>query len=323
MVTILVTGGAGFIGSHFVEHYLREHSDDTVVTLDKLTYAGNLANLFSLQGNPRHFFYQGDIGDEQLVSDIIRKYEITHIVNFAADTHVDNSIKNPRVFFETNVLGTQVLLDAARAANITRFVHISTDEVYGSLLTGEATEASPLLPNSPYSASKAGADLLVRSYVQTYKFPAIITRSSNNFGPRQFPEKIIPLFIKRLMAGEKVPVYGAGTNVRDWLYVEDNCSGIVHVLEKGTLGETYNIGGGNMLTNIELTRKLLAHFGLDDSFIDFVTDRPAHDQRYAIDCSKIHKLGWTPRHTFVAALTKTIEWYKSHLDWSMSEQRLA
>lgn len=315
MVVVLVTGGAGFIGSHFVQQYLRENPSDKVVTLDKLTYAGHLPNLSELEGNPRHFFYQGDIGDQKLVTEIILKHKVTHIVNFAADTHVDNSIKNPRVFFETNVLGTQVLLDAARANGITRFVHVSTDEVYGSLQSGEATEDFPLLPNSPYSASKAGADLLVRSYVQTFKFPAMITRSSNNFGPRQFPEKVIPLFIQRILRKEKVPVYGTGTNVRDWLYVEDNCAAIAHVLEHGVVGEIYNIGGGNMLTNIELTRKLLSHFGLDDTSISFVTDRPAHDQRYAIDCTKLQKLGWKPKHTFESALAKTINWYKANPDW--------
>ncbi|HLC32192.1 MAG TPA: dTDP-glucose 4,6-dehydratase [Candidatus Nanoarchaeia archaeon] len=315
MDAILVTGAAGFIGSHFVELYLAKHPFAVVVTLDKLTYAGKLTNLASVKNNPNHFFYEGDIGDEPLVCEIIRKHKVTKIVNFAADTHVDNSIKRPHVSFETNIMGTQALLDAARACGIKRFVHISTDEVYGSLATGDATEDFPLLPNSPYSASKAGADLLVRSYVQTYRFPAIITRSSNNFGPRQYPEKVIPLFIRRLLDGKKVPVYGTGKNVRDWLYVEDNCAGIMHVLEHGTLGEIYNIGGGNMITNLELTRKLLAQFERDDSSIEFVTDRPAHDQRYSVDCSKIKMLGWMPQHAFSSALARTVQWYKSHADW--------
>ena len=314
-MTLLVTGSAGFIGSHFVDHYINAYPDATIIGLDKLTYAGNPANLANARAHPNHIFYQGDINDEQLVREILTKHNVTEIVNFAAETHVDNSISTPRTFFITNVLGTQCLLNAARNAHIKRFVHISTDEVYGSIATGEATEDSPLLPNSPYAASKASADLLVRAYSKTYGFPALITRSSNNFGPRQYPEKIIPLFITNILRGKKVPVYGTGKNVRDWLYVEDNCAAIAHILAHGKIGETYNIGGGKMLTNLELTRKLLAHFNLDDTAIEFVTDRLGHDVRYAISCAKTRALGWKPTHTFNDAFAQTITWYRAHQNW--------
>ncbi len=313
MRRILVTGGAGFIGSNFIKYFLEHHPTDSVINLDLLTYAGNLKNLEELRGNPRYEFVKGDITDEELVEKLLRRVDAA--VNFAAETHVDRSIKDPSSFVRTNYLGVHNLLEKARRAKIKRFVQISTDEVYGSTATGSFHEDSPLEPNSPYSASKAAADLLVRSYWITYKFPVLITRSSNNFGSYQYPEKVIPLFITNLMEGKKVPLYSRGENIRDWIYVEDNCSAVDLVLENGEDGEVYNIAGLNEMTNIELTKTILKAFSKADDFIEYVADRPGHDFRYSIDSSKIQKLGFNPRYRFDEALSRTIEWYKSNTAW--------
>ena len=316
---ILVTGGAGFIGSNFV-HMLRElRPDRRVVNLDALTYAGNLENLQALEGDDGHVLVRGDVRD---ADDVARALEAcgggeVDVVHFAAESHVDRSIQSGTPFVTTNVVGTQVLLDAARARGVRRFVHVSTDEVYGTLgPEGAFTEETPLAPNSPYSASKAGSDLLVRAAVETHRFPACITRCSNNYGPYQFPEKLLPLVIANAQEEKPIPVYGDGMNVRDWLYVRDHCEAILAVLEKGAPGEVYNIGGNNELPNIELVRKVLAALGKPESLITYVKDRPGHDRRYAIDATKIRReLSWAPRFTFDEALPLTIRWYQEHADW--------
>lgn len=313
--TMLVTGGAGFIGSNFILYMFEKYPDIKITNLDLLTYAGNLENLKDVENNPNYKFVQGDIADPQIVDQVVS--EVDYIVNFAAESHVDRSIEDPSVFIRTNVMGTQVLLDAARKYQTKRYIQISTDEVYGSLgPTGYFTETTPIAPNSPYSASKAGADLLVSAYHETFGLQVLITRCSNNYGPYQFPEKLIPFFIKRLLNGQKVPVYGDGLNVRDWLYVRDHCAAIDTVLRKGKVGEVYNIGGSNEKTNIEITKLVLAALGKPESMIEYVKDRLGHDRRYAIDSSKIQEeLGWSPQVTFEEGIKKTIDWYLNNRDW--------
>jgi dTDP-glucose 4,6-dehydratase len=315
MSKILVTGGCGFIGSNFVRFLLETQSNVGVVNLDALTYAGNPANLADLIDHPGYRFVHGDITDRAAVRAALDGVEA--IVNFAAESHVDRSIHDSGPFVRTNVLGTQVLLDAARASKVKRFVQISTDEVYGSLgPTGLFTEASPLAPNSPYAASKAAADLLVRSYVHTFELPALITRCSNNYGPYQYPEKLIPLFITNLLGDQRVPVYGDGLNVRDWIHVRDHCAAIATVLFKGQLGEVYNIGGHCERTNLELTHALLQAVGKPTSLIQYVQDRLGHDRRYAIDCTKIERdLGWRPAVAFEEGLRQTVAWYRNNMSW--------
>lgn len=310
--TLLVTGGAGFIGSNFVRYMLRRIKSK-IINLDKLTYSGNLQSLSDIQKNPRYKFFKGDICDRKLVFKLARNCDA--IINFAAESHVDRSIKDPTSFIRTNVFGTQVLLDALRKFNIRRYIQISTDEVYGSIREGKFDEFSPLRPNSPYAASKAAADLLVRSYCVTYKLPTIIVRSSNNFGPYQYPEKVIPLFITNLLEGKKVPVYATGRNEREWLYVMDNCEAIRHVLEYGRPGEIYNLGSGTILRNIGLTGEILKMLDKNKGFIKFVKDRPGHDKRYALNSSKIRKLGWKPKRNFKEALWETVSWYKENTKW--------
>jgi dTDP-glucose 4,6-dehydratase len=315
---ILVTGGCGFIGSNFIRHVLESEPDVSVINLDALTYAGNPANLADLASSPRYRFVHGDITDRACVTEAIGK-GVQSIIHFAAESHVDRSIHDSGPFLHTNVIGTQVLLDAARSERsvVERFVHVSTDEVYGSLgETGSFTEETPLAPNSPYAASKAAADLLVRSYAHTFGVPAVITRCSNNYGPYQFPEKFLPLFITNLLRDEPVPVYGDGLNVRDWIHVLDHCRAVAQVWKQGRVGEVYNIGGRYEKTNLELTHTLLHLLGKPTSLIRHVADRPGHDRRYAMDSSKIEReLGWAPSVSFEQGLQETIEWYRSHQDW--------
>jgi dTDP-glucose 4,6-dehydratase len=316
MRTLLVTGGCGFIGSNFVRHALRADPDTAVVNLDALTYAGNLANLTDVAHDPRYQFVRGDITDRSQVRSIVSN-GVDGIVHFAAESHVDRSIHDAGPFVKTNVAGTQVLLDVAREFGVRRYAQISTDEVYGSLgSTGAFTEETPLAPNSPYAASKAAADLLVRSYVHTFGLPAMITRCSNNYGPFQFPEKLIPLFITNLMQDEQVPVYGDGQQVRDWIHVEDHCAAIYAVLQRGRPGEVYNIGGRCEKTNLDLTYTLLELLGKPRTLIRYVADRLGHDRRYAIDCTKIEKeLGWHPGVAFERGLRETIAWYQQNAEW--------
>jgi dTDP-glucose 4,6-dehydratase len=307
-VRTLVTGGAGFIGSQFVRDLVGEGGTDVVV-LDKLTYAGNLANL---AGHDVRFIH-GDIADRELLASVMPGFDV--VVNFAAETHVDRSIADPEAFLTSNVLGVQALLDAARTAEVTTFLQVSTDEVYGSIETGSWPESDPLLPNSPYAASKAGAELLCRSYHRTYGMDVRITRCSNNYGPYQNPEKVIPLFVTRLLEGRPVPLYGDGANVRDWLHVADHCRGIRTVLAKGTPGEAYNIGGGVELTNRELTGLLLDACGADWSLVEAVPDRLGHDRRYSVDITKIQALGYAPEVDFAAGLAATVAWYSENRSW--------
>lgn len=312
---MLVTGGAGFIGSCFVRHILKKHPDYKVVNLDALTYCGNLENLNDIKDNPNYKFVHGNICDRKLVRELIR--EVDCVINFAAESHVDNSIKHPEIFVETNVQGTLNLLQASKEIGIERFLQVSTDEVYGTLgKTGYFYETTPLAPNSPYSASKASADMLVRAYYETYKMPVLNTRCSNNYGPYQYPEKLIPFFISQLLKGEKVPVYGDGMNVRDWLYVYDHCEAIDTVLHKGRIGDVYNIGGHNEKTNLEITHLILEAMGKDESSIKYVEDRLGHDRRYAISNDKItSELGWKPSLTFEEGIKLTIDWYLNNQDW--------
>jgi dTDP-glucose 4,6-dehydratase len=313
---ILVTGGAGFIGSNFIKYILSHYPHYKIVNLDKLTYAGNLDNLSDIEDNPNYQFIKGDICDQKLVERIVED-KIDVIVNFAAETHVDRSIYDPKIFVETNVLGTQVLLESALKFKTDRFIQISTDEVYGSLAkTGSFTESSPLLPNSPYSASKASADLLVRSYFKTFGLSAIITRCTNNYGPYQFPEKLIPLFITNALLSQKLPIYGDGLYIRDWLYVEDHCKALDSVLHKGKIGEIYNISGSYEKTNLEITELILKKLNQPKSLIKHVKDRPAHDRRYALDSSKIrNELGWKPDASFEEGIAKTVDWYIANQEW--------
>lgn len=308
---LLITGGAGFIGCNFVRHVLESHPDYTIKVLDKLTYAGRLENLKGVMDKIE--FLQGDICKKKSVEEAMEHCDA--VVNFAAETHVDRSIVKSSSFLKANVLGTHILLEAARVRDLDRFIQIGTDEVYGSCASGSFFETSLLRPSSPYSASKAGADLLANAYFTTYGLPVSITRSSNNFGPYQYPEKLIPFFIFRAKQGENLPIYGSGKNVRDWLYVQDNCAAIDLVLHKGKPGEIYNIGGGNELTNLDITRKILSKLNKPLDMIEHVKDRPGHDFRYSIDSSKIRGLGWRPKMDFEAALDATIEWYLKNDDW--------
>ena len=315
--TVLITGGAGFIGGNFVYYLLDAHPDYDLVCVDSLTYAGNLSTLEKAMKNPRFAFEKADIRDREAMESIFAKYLPDVVVNFAAESHVDRSISGPEIFVQTNVQGTLNLLQAAKEFKLKRYLQVSTDEVYGSLQKdGYFYETTPLAPNSPYSASKAGADLLVRAYFETYKLPVVITRCSNNYGPYQYPEKLIPFFISQLLKGKKVPVYGDGLNVRDWLYVYDHCKAIDLVLHKGREGEVYNIGGHNEKTNLEITRIILSAMGKDESSISFVEDRLGHDRRYAIDNTKIHtQLGWSPSLTFEEGIKLTIDWYLNNQNW--------
>ena len=312
---LLITGGAGFIGSNFILSMMNSHPEVEIINLDVLTYAGNLNNLKSVDKNPRYTFIRGDICDPNKVNLILDKYRVDTIVHFAAESHVDRSITKASEFVRTNVLGTQNLLECARQHQIEKFIHISTDEVYGSTITGSFTENNILSPSSPYSASKAGSDLLALSYFTTYKLPVIITRCTNNFGPCQHPEKLIPLFVTNLLEGRKVPVYGTGKNVRDWIHVSDHCQAVEFLIKKGKFGEIYNIGGGNEMTNIEITEKILTFLKKDESLIEYVSDRPGHDYRYSLDCSKLRKMGWSPRFSFEEGLKDTVEWYIRNEWW--------
>lgn len=335
MSCFLVTGGAGFIGSHFVKQVLRERKDISVINLDLLTYAGNLESLSEIEQNPNYRFVKGDIGDRSLISELLLTYNPTAVINFAAESHVDRSIDGPEAFFETNVMGTLRLIDESRKWYMSlssqkqkefRFLHVSTDEVYGTLGDeGLFTEETSYAPNSPYSASKASSDHIVRAYYHTYDFPVLTTNCSNNYGPYQFPEKLIPLIIQKALAGEKLPIYGDGMQIRDWLYVEDHCQAIQKVLEKGICGETYNIGGHNEIPNIKVVEALCILLdeycpkndgGFYYDQVTFVADRPGHDRRYAIDATKIGKrLGWYPEETFETGIRKTIKWYLDHKVW--------
>lgn len=321
---ILVTGGAGFIGSCFVRHMLNKHSDYKIINLDALTYAGNIENLKDVESNPNYTFVHGNICDRNLVRELVSECDC--VINFAAESHVDNSIKHPEIFVETNVQGTLNLLQASKELGVERYLQVSTDEVYGTLgKTGYFYETTPLAPNSPYSASKASADMLVRAYNETYKLPTLNTRCSNNYGPYQYPEKLIPFFISQLLKGEKVPVYGDGLNVRDWLYVYDHCEAIDVVLHKGKIGGIYNIGGHNEKTNMEITHLILEAMGKDESSIKYVEDRLGHDRRYAISNDKItSELGWKPSLTFEEGIKLTIDWYLNNQDWikSIEEKKL-
>ncbi len=319
MQNILVTGGAGFIGSNFVR-YMLENYNYKIFNFDKLTYAGNLENLTDIENHSNYKFIKGDICDKDVVESTIKDNNIDTIINFAAESHVDRSILGSREFVVTNVLGTQVLLDAAKNLQLEKYLQVSTDEVYGSLPEDKKeikfTEQTPLTTNSPYSASKASADLLCNAYYHTHKLPILITRCSNNYGPYQFPEKLIPLMIAKALDGEKLPVYGDGKNVRDWLYVEDHCSGIATVLEKGKIGEVYNIGGNNEWYNIDIVKLILEKLGKGEEQISYVKDRPGHDRRYAIDSSKImSELGWSPKYQFPEGIEKTIKWYIDNEPW--------
>jgi len=313
---LLITGGAGFIGSNFIKHILSKYPEYRVINLDKLTYAGRLENLKEIESNPRYKFVKGDICDEKLVDELVGSQKPDAIINFAAESHVDRSISDPNAFLKTDIWGTHNLLEAARKHKISRIIHISTDEVYGSRKTGSFSENDPLSPSSPYSASKASADMLCNGYFITYGLPIIIVRPTNNFGPNQFPEKLIPLFATNLLEGKKVPVYGDGLQVRDWLYVIDNCEAIDLVLRKGKEGEVYNIGGGNEKTSLEITKFILAELKKDESHIEYVKDRPGHDRRYSLDCAKIRdEVGWQPSHKFEDALRATVAWYKENEEW--------
>jgi dTDP-glucose 4,6-dehydratase len=317
MSTLLVTGGCGFIGSNFIRRLLAHDPTVRVLNFDALTYAGNPANLADLEAHPNYRFVHGDITDAAAVRHVF-SFDVRHVIHFAAESHVDRSIHDSGPFVRTNVLGTQTLLDAARAFQVERFVQVSTDEVYGSLgETGYFTEETPLAPNSPYSASKAAADLLVRSYAHTFDFPAVITRCSNNYGPYQFPEKLIPLFVTNLLKDQPIPVYGDGQQVRDWIHVDDHCAAVEAVWRAGRPGEVYNVGGRCEKTNLELTHTLLDLLGKPRSLIRYIKDRPGHDRRYAIDCSKIEReLGWKPAVPFERGLRQTIDWYREHQGWA-------
>ena len=312
---ILVTGGAGFIGSHFLRLLLKREDAMLVVNLDALRYSGNLENLRDVASHPRYRFVHGDICDAKTVEWVLKEHQIDTIANFAAETHVDRSILEPAGFVRTDVIGTAVLLEAARAAGVRRFLQVSTDEVYGEVSTGRSKESDPILPRSPYAASKAAADLLVQSYFTTYGAPVLITRGSNTFGPNQYPEKFIPLFVTNALEDQPLPLYGDGLQQRDWVYVEDHCSGIAQVLDCGTPGGIYNIGGGCERHNKEVAQAILHILGKPSGLIRHVTDRPGHDRRYALNCEKIRKLGWQPRTTFEDALKSTVLWYQDNLQW--------
>jgi dTDP-glucose 4,6-dehydratase len=309
---LFITGAAGFIGSNYVRHVLST-SDDEVTVFDALTYAGNLTSLDDVASDPRYRFVQGDICDRAVVAAAMDGHDA--VVHFAAESHVDRSIVDPDTFVRTNCLGTNVMCDVARNVGVDRFLHISTDEVYGSIEDGSFVETDRLGPRSPYSSSKAGSDLIALSYEETYGLPVIVTRSSNNFGPFQFPEKVIPLFVTNLLDDKKVPLYGDGLNIRDWIYVMDNCAGVDVVLRRGEVGEIYNIGGGNETTNRELTEKVLGLLGVGNEMVEYVEDRLGHDRRYSIDCSKANALGWVPSRSLDEALAETVEWYRANRAW--------
>lgn len=319
-MNIIVTGGAGFIGSNFVYYELEKHPEDRIICLDKLTYAGNLATLEKAMENPQFRFVKGDIADIECVEKLFEEEKPDIIVNFAAESHVDRSIEDPGIFLKTNIIGTQVLMDTCRKYGIKRYHQVSTDEVYGDLPLDKPdlffTEETPIHTSSPYSASKAGADLLVQAYHRTFGLPTTITRCSNNYGPYHFPEKMIPLMISRALADETLPVYGKGENVRDWLYVKDHCIAIDLVMREGKVGEVYNIGGHNEKSNLEVVKIILEQLGKPESLITYVTDRPGHDMRYAIDPTKIHnELGWLPETKFENGIKETIDWYLNNKDW--------
>lgn len=331
MKTLLVTGGAGFIGSNFIHLMLKKHPDYLIVNIDILTYAGNLENLKDIEGSPKYIFVKGDIRDRSLIDSLFEKYAFDHVVNFAAESHVDRSITDPEIFLTTNVLGTQVLLDACKIhwslepenkychmyKSGVKFQQVSTDEVYGTLgNTGMFLETMPLMPNSPYSASKASADMFVRAYHETFGLPVNVTRCSNNYGPYQFPEKLIPLMINNCLHDRQLPIYGDGMQIRDWLHVSDHCEAIDIVLHNGEIGEVYNIGGNNERANINIVKLIVKTVGKNETLITYVKDRPGHDRRYAIDNSKITtKLGWKPKYTFDEGIKETIQWYLSNSDW--------
>lgn len=309
----LITGGAGFIGSNFIKYLFNKYEDIEIINLDKLTYCGNLENLKDIENKENYKFVKGDICDKELVNNLVKDVDI--IVHFAAETHVDKSIINPGSFINTDIMGTYVLLEVARKNKIKKFIQISTDEVYGSIEEGSFKETDELKPRNPYSASKAGAERLAYSFYCTYNVPVIITRSSNNFGPYQYPEKLIPLFVTNLIESKKVPIYGDGLNVRDWIYVLDNCEGIDFVINNGKIGEVYNIGGSNEKTNIEITKLILNLLGKDENFIEHIRDRLGHDRRYSLDSIKISSLGWKPKFDFNNALKETVDWYKGNEGW--------
>jgi dTDP-glucose 4,6-dehydratase len=317
MKNILVTGGAGFIGSNFINHILEVRDDYNIINLDRLTYAGNLENLTECEGRANYHFVKGDITNSELVEYLFKKYKIKYVINFAAESHVDRSILGSEVFFRTNVIGTNVLLEIAKKYEVEKFLQVSTDEVYGSLgPEGLFTELTPLAPNSPYSSSKASADLMALSYYHTYGFPVVITRCSNNYGPYQFPEKLIPLMLINCMNNKKLPVYGDGMNVRDWIYVIDHNKAIDLVFEKGRVGEVYNIGADKEMPNIEIVKLVIKYLNKSEDLIQFVKDRPGHDRRYAIDSTKIQtELGWRPEHSFEEAIQQTIDWYIQNKNW--------
>jgi len=315
MKTYLITGGCGFIGSNFVRYILSNEKECRIVNLDKLTYAGNPKNLSDVDNDDRYIFVHGDICDEKVVDEIFSDYHPDIVFNFAAESHVDRSIGKPDDFIRSDMFGVFTLLEAMKLHGGELFVQISTDEVYGSIEKGEFTEEDPLMPSNPYSASKAGGDRLAYSYFVTYDLPVIVTRASNNYGPFQYPEKLIPLFVTNALEDQPLPLYGDGKNVRDWLYVEDHCSALHFIMTNGVLGETYNIGGGNEMQNIEITRLILDHLSKPEGLIRFVEDRKGHDQRYALSINKLRQLGWEPKHDFTDGLRTTIDWYVSNNNW--------
>jgi len=310
---VLVTGGSGFIGSNFIRYMLEKYPDYRIINLDKLTYAGNPDNLKDVENNPNYSFVRGDICDMDVVNEVMQQVDL--VVHFAAESHVDRSIDDGSVFVRTNVLGTHTLLESALKHGIKRFIHVSTDEVYGSINEGSFKETDMLVPSSPYSSSKAGSDLLAQSYYITHKLPVIITRCTNNFGPYQYPEKLIPLFVTNLIEGRKVPIYGTGKNIRDWIYVLDHCKAVDFVLHNGNVGEIYNIEGGAEKTNLEITEMIIEMVGSDESMIEYVKDRLGHDLRYSLDCSKLRGLGWAPESDFDEALEDTVQWYVENRWW--------
>ncbi|EMY5504948.1 MULTISPECIES: dTDP-glucose 4,6-dehydratase [Bacillus] len=316
-MNILVTGGAGFIGSNFVHYMLQRYETYKIINFDALTYSGNLNNVKSLQGHPNYSFVKGEIQNGELLEHVIKERDVHVIVNFAAESHVDRSIENPIPFYDTNVIGTVTLLELVKKYPHIKLVQVSTDEVYGSLgKTGRFTEETPLAPNSPYSSSKASADMIALSYYKTYQLPVIVTRCSNNYGPYQYPEKLIPLMVTNALEGKKLPLYGDGLNVRDWLHVTDHCSAIDVVLHKGHIGEVYNIGGNNEKTNVDVVEQIISLLGRTKEDIAYVTDRLGHDRRYAIDAQKMkNELGWEPQYTFEQGLKETVEWYEHHIEW--------
>lgn len=315
---VLVTGGAGFIGGNFVQYMMNKYEQYEIYNLDALTYAGDLTKHHNIESNDNYHFIKADISDRKTITDLFQKEKFDFVVHFAAESHVDRSITNPEIFVMTNVMGTQVLLDAAKENEITKFVHVSTDEVYGELdfdPTIFFTEETPLQPNSPYSASKASSDMLVRAYFETYKLPVNITRCSNNYGPFHFPEKLIPLTISRVVNNQSVPIYGNGKNIRDWLHVLDHCAAIDLVLHQGEVGEVYNVGGHNERTNLEVVKTIIKTLGKSEDLIEFVEDRLGHDKRYAIDPTKLEKLGWEPTYNFETGIAQTIQWYLDNQEW--------